>query len=304
MPTDKRINSQTWNAWSVETPPTPGAFLTNRGWEIQLAGSPTGQTELLVALARDYTITAAEANIVNILLPNPGFYVAGTDLEFIVCFNEKVTVNTGGGTPRLTLTVGGSSVFATYQSGTGTSQLTFKYTIQTNDIDLDGITIASNVGLNSGTITDTDTLSTTAVTFTNTSYNTAMANSVIVDALQRTLSSFTSSSGNVTTGNPVNITATFNNSVIVNTAGGVPTIALYKNDGTTLVGQAAYVSGSGSATLVFRYVVIVGDVVATAAKAGPNIVLNGGAIFDYKYPTPTPATLTRAQTTLTGVTIN
>jgi hypothetical protein len=47
------------------------------------------------------------------------------------------------GTPRLVLTIGSTTQYATYQSGTGTSTLVFRYTVQAGDLDSDGIAVAS-----------------------------------------------------------------------------------------------------------------------------------------------------------------
>ena len=101
--------------------------------------------------------------------PNPGPTVAsfglnsaGTDGAFktgdavvaSVTFSEAVTVDTTGGTPQLTIDVGGSDEVLDYASGTGTVTLHFSgYTVAANDADTDGISIAANkLDANSGTI--------------------------------------------------------------------------------------------------------------------------------------------------------
>jgi hypothetical protein len=68
-----------------------------------------------------------------------------------VVFSEAVAVT---GTPRLVLTIGSTTRYATYLSGTGTSTLTFRYTVQSGDLDSDGIAVASPIDLNGGTIKD------------------------------------------------------------------------------------------------------------------------------------------------------
>src|SRR5207249_820702 len=86
--------------------------------------------------------------------PANGSYAAGTNLNFTVNYSENVTVNTAGGTPTITLTVGASTVNASYVSGSGTSALVFRYTAQAGDADTDGIASASPIVLNGGTIKD------------------------------------------------------------------------------------------------------------------------------------------------------
>ena len=79
---------------------------------------------------------------------------AVTPLAFTVNMDETVTVDTTGGTPRISVDVGGVTRYATYTSGSGSAALVFTYTPTAGDIDLDGITIASPVDLNGGTIKD------------------------------------------------------------------------------------------------------------------------------------------------------
>ena len=73
---------------------------------------------------------------------------AGKVVTLTVTFSAAVTVNTAGGTPRLTLNDGGS---ASYTGGSGSTALTFSYTVAAgqNTADL----IISALNLNGGTIT-------------------------------------------------------------------------------------------------------------------------------------------------------
>ena len=68
-------------------------------------------------------------------------------------FDKAVTVT---GTPQLTLETGSSDAVVDYASGTGTTTLTFNYTIASgqNSDDLDYVATTS-LALNSGTITET-----------------------------------------------------------------------------------------------------------------------------------------------------
>src|SRR5690606_9994695 len=45
-----------------------------------------------------------------------------------------------------------------YITGTGTTSLTFRYTLTANDFDFDGLTNVSAITLNGGTIADTNTV--------------------------------------------------------------------------------------------------------------------------------------------------
>lgn len=68
-------------------------------------------------------------------------------------FSEAVDVF---GTPQLSLTVGASSVTADFATGSGSSALTFTYTVQTGDEDTDGVAISSPLVVGGGSIQDGD----------------------------------------------------------------------------------------------------------------------------------------------------
>jgi VCBS repeat-containing protein len=80
------------------------------------------------------------------------FLNAGDTISATVNFTELVNVT---GTPQITLNIGGTLVKANYVSGSGTSALTFSYTILAGQTDANGISInANSLGLNGGTIKD------------------------------------------------------------------------------------------------------------------------------------------------------
>ena len=82
-------------------------------------------------------------------------YSVGEKIQVTVTFSEAVTVDAEGGTPQLTLNIGGTDKMADYESGSGTTKLVFEYTVATGDADTDGVAIAANqLSLNSGTIKD------------------------------------------------------------------------------------------------------------------------------------------------------
>ena len=83
--------------------------------------------------------------------PNAGNYSDGNDLDFTVQFSEAVNVT---GTPRLQLTIGSTTRFANYVSGSGTNTLLFRYKVQAGDLDSNGIAVVSPLDLNGGTIKD------------------------------------------------------------------------------------------------------------------------------------------------------
>ena len=92
--------------------------------------------------------------------PANATYIPTQSLTFTAPFSETATVT---GTPRLALTIGSTTRYANYASGTNTRTLTFTYVVQTAlaDIDINGIALATSLELNGGSIQDlaTNTLS-------------------------------------------------------------------------------------------------------------------------------------------------
>ena len=111
----------------------------NVGDVIEDAVSPTVSS---VALTADNESTYAALN-------------AGDKVIITVTMDEDTAVNTEGGTPRIALNIGGTTVYANYSGGSGTRQLTFEYTILDGQNDSNGISIASNsIEANGGTLKD------------------------------------------------------------------------------------------------------------------------------------------------------
>ena len=134
----------------------------------------------------------------------------GDTVDVTVTFNEAVTVNTGGGTPSIAISVGGVSRDADYNSGTGGTSIVFRYTIASSETtDSDGISIGANaISLNSGTMRDAAgnnaTLTHSAVS-ANSSYK--------VDTTKPTISSLSVADDNST------VTVTFAENVYANANG-------------------------------------------------------------------------------------
>jgi hypothetical protein len=106
------------------------------------------------------TIDATAPVVSSVSVPSNGAYKAGDNLDFTVNLSEAVVVDTSGGTPRVALTIGSSTVYANYVAGSGTDALVFRYTVQNGDTDADGIAIGA-LQSNGGTLKDTAGNSTT-----------------------------------------------------------------------------------------------------------------------------------------------
>ncbi|MBP2230998.1 autotransporter-associated beta strand protein [Azospirillum agricola] len=99
---------------------------------------------------RSITYDRTAPTVSSVGVPTDATYRAGQTLSFTINAPENITVT---GTPRIALTIGSSTVYATYQSGGGGTALVFSYTIQTGDLDADGITVGA-LELNGGTLAD------------------------------------------------------------------------------------------------------------------------------------------------------
>jgi len=123
--------------------------------------------------------------VTSVSVPSNGTYGNGQGLDFTVNFAENVTVDTTGGTPRIALTIGGATKYATYVSGSGTSALVFRYTVEAGLSDADGITVGA-LSANGGTLRDS-----TGNNATVTLSSVGATSAVLVDSAAPTLSSST-----------------------------------------------------------------------------------------------------------------
>jgi len=135
------------------------------------ASSVTGTTTTgptSIASANTIVIDRTTPTISSVTAPTNQTYIPGNSISFTVNTSETVTVT---GAPRLTLTIGSTTRYAAYTSGSNSKALVFTYVTQTStsDVDSDGITLNTPLDLNSGTITDlaTNAMSNLAVSTTS-----------------------------------------------------------------------------------------------------------------------------------------
>ncbi|GGM94937.1 putative Ig domain-containing protein [Shewanella xiamenensis] len=209
--------------------------------------------------------------VTSVSVPFSATYITGQSLSFTVNTSENVIVNISGGTPRIALTIGGTTKYATYSSGSGTSALVFSYTVESGLVDSDGITVGA-LGLNGGTLKDAANND-----MTLTLNSVGSTSSVLVDSAAPTVSSVTASTANGTykLGDSISIQVNF--SEVVNVTG-TPQLTL--ETGTT-DRTINYANGSGSSSLTFSYTVQAGDNSSDLDYVATNsLSLNGGTIRD------------------------
>ncbi len=211
-----------------------------------------------------------------------GVYKIGDAITVTVGFDRAVTVDSSGGTPTLLLETGSTDRNAIYVSGSGTSTLTFTYTVQAGDTsaDLDYASTGA-MALNGSTIRSTAGAADATLTLPATGGANSIAGQkdIVIDGVAPTISSVdVPSSGVYRTGESLEFTVNYSEVVAVDSSGGTPRIAVTLDTGGTI--YANYVSGSGSSALTFRTTIVDGQVDANGIAVAPVIDNNGGSIRD------------------------
>ena len=228
-----------------------------------LAHAPQHRVDALPPTVESVAIASA---------PEEEAYRVGEEIAVRVVFDDVVHVT---GQPTLALSIGAATRQAAFAAGSGTAELTFRYVVQAGDYDHDGISIAAGPGsLTGGTIQDA------AGNAAARAFNAlAHAQAHRVDASRPAVEGVAIASSPVgnayAAGQHVEVRIVFSEEVHVT---GQPTLALSIGAETRL---AAYLAGSGTKELIFRYVVQVGDYDddGISVAAGPGS-LTGGTIQD------------------------
>ena len=216
------------------------------------------------------TVTSVSASNAN------GSYKAGQTIHVQVNFSEPVNVT---GTPQLAARdTARPPRPPTYVSGSGTSTLTFDYTVQAGDTGADPRLHGANaLTLNGGTIADAAANNATLTLALPGAAGSLGANKdLVIDTTAPTVSGVTASNanGSYKAGQTIHVQVNFSEPVNVT---GTPQLAL----NTTPAESATYASGTGTSTLTFDYTVQAGDNVATLDYTATNaLTLNGGTIAD------------------------
>jgi|TARA_R110002074_G_scaffold215751_4_gene385590 hypothetical protein len=154
-------------------------FATSQGWVREAGsvlsgnGNTSADPEVLVAI-RGLNVDMGTANITDIEIVSGLAFIksAGGNIDVLVRFNEQVDIT---GTPQVSITNGNQGAgsgrgphLASYLSGTGTNEITFRITIgaanaATNAGDI--LVIGANAtALNGGTIKDAGTSTVSTIT--------------------------------------------------------------------------------------------------------------------------------------------
>ena len=214
------------------------------------------------------TVSNFGVSVTSVSVPASATYSDGQNLDFTIIFNDVINVT---GIPQLSLTIGSSTKQAVYTSGSGTTSLVFRYTIQLGDLDSNGITVGA-LTANGGTLQNASLIN--AILTLNSVGNT---NGVLVDAVAPSVVGVSSSTANGTykAGDAISIQVNFSEPVTVT---GIPQLTLETGTTDQVIN---YSSGSGTSALTFSYTIQSGDgSVDLDCQTATALALNGGSIKD------------------------
>lgn len=249
-------------------------LLIDDGAFVDLAGNR--YTGILSSTTLVFTSSNASAATITGVTGLDGRYKPGDTISISVQFNKSVVVT---GTPRLTLETGVTDTTVNYSSGSGSDTLVFIYTVNAGQTasDLDYVS-TSALALNAGTIQDASTVDASLLLpVPGQSGSLGANNAIVVDTTSPTVSSVssTASNGSYKAGSTIAVTIAFTEAVTVS---GTPQLTLETGASDQI---ANYVSGNGTNTLTFNYLVTTGDTSSDLDYvATSSLALNGGSIVD------------------------
>ena len=152
--------------------------------------------------------------VTSVEVPANGYYKLGDVLNFAVNWNEIVRVNATPSTLTLPVIIGSKSVQAAYINGFNTQRLTFAYTVQAGDLDLDGIQLGTALQMTRTDVRFTDLSNNPAILTLNNVPNTS---GIFVHTGRPSVT--LSSAADARVNAPFTVTATFNEEVTQLAAG-------------------------------------------------------------------------------------
>jgi hypothetical protein len=235
-------------------------------------------TQSVTPFSSAMRVDATAPTITAVTAPPNGTYGSGQNLDFVATMSEATTVDITNGTPRIALTIGSTTQYATYLSGSATTSLTFRYITQSGDNDTDGIAVTSPVQLNGGTLRDS---AGNDATLTFTPPNTTL---VRVDAVAPTISSITFSNTGCASNfcgptDEVHVDVTFSENVTPSSLAATIPVTI----GGTTTYTAAYASQPSATVLRFTKTIAAigsGETGALGTPLNPTITLTGGTLTD------------------------
>ena len=224
------------------------------------------------------TVTAVNSTTAD------GSYKVGDTISIQVTFSESVIVT---GTPQLTLETGSTDRVLNYASGSGTSSLTFTYTVQSGDTSADlDYASTSALALNGGSINDSAG-NTGVLTLPSLGASGSLSanKAIAIDTTLPTLTSFSSTTpdGAYKAGSTINITATLSEavtaaaSITVTLDNGKIVVLTHNALNNTLTGTYTVAAGDTSADLTVSSYVLTSAPTDAAGNIMTDVSVPSGA---------------------------
>ena len=257
-----------------------------------------------VMMMMGHASAAAPTVSTNDITTADGSYKAGQNIDITITYSEVVTVNTTGGTPILELNTAPTRN-ASYNTGSGSANLVFRYTVQAGDTTPDlGAVVPGAISLNGGTIRNG-----TGVDASNTLLDDLTAGSaVVIDTTAPTISAVTIPNVAMKVGDVVTATITVGDdggdtyTMTSGTIGGFALGSLSRTNATTYT--AIFTIANGGTDVAAGANISVADLIIADSATNPsatyaaNIVQDSDAI-DANLPTFSAATATTTTITIT-----
>ncbi len=192
-------------------------------------------------------------------------YALGEAIRVTLTFDEAAEVDTEGGAPRLKLDMDPADwgeKWASYESGTGTTALTFAYRVAEPNESTEGIAVlADTLELNGGTIGSAETEADADLSHGGLDHDPAhkvdwrlVAGAPVATGVA--VSSSPASGDTYGSGEAIRVTLTFDEAMAVDPAGGAPRLKIDMDPADWGEKWAEYESGTGTAALLFAYEVV------------------------------------------------
>lgn len=201
-------------------------------------------------------------SVLEIIRPVPAVYMAGQQLDYTINFSHPVLVT---GTPSIPIVANQILTSASYVSGSGTSSLVLRHTVQGNPVFSSEVAILSPLTLNSGTIKNLTNTYVAVLDFS--------AGDILININKPSIISVIPPAPmTYTLGQAVNFTVLYSEAVNVT---GTPAIQIALSTGVV---NATYAAGSGTSTLTYTYTVQLNDVDADGISLLSPALARGGTI--------------------------
>lgn len=247
---------------------TPVSF--SNGSITDSAGNPLVTASVFPSMA-GIRIDAVRPAISEVTTPAPAGYRTGNMLDFIIRFSKKVFASASDTSLNLSVVIGDHTREAVYINGSGTTEFLFRYRIQYEDSDKDGIKLLSV----NHSMPVTDEVGNTADL---TQHNIGALSKVLVNPPSASiLQTDMPGNGWYKNGDTLSFFIHTSEPVWIDTKNGLP---LFKFTAGSKQKQADYIQGSGTDLLLFQYIVQAADLDTNGITPAPSLSLNKSAIVD------------------------